>query len=84
MNPCANANYPDFFALKQEANYYGSLTQSSTTSLGLGPDGREVYVPVRDLLPMVEPNDIHFDGELAIALYYMWTMHVTLTFLSKL
>jgi myo-inositol-1-phosphate synthase len=46
----------------KEANYYGSLTQASTTSLGLGPDGKDVYVPVKDLLPMLEPNDIEFDG----------------------
>ncbi|XP_052404324.1 inositol-3-phosphate synthase 1-A-like [Carassius gibelio] len=43
------------------ANYYGSLLQSSTVCLGSGPDG-EVYVPFRDLLPMVHPNDIVFDG----------------------
>jgi myo-inositol-1-phosphate synthase len=47
----------------KEANYYGSLTQASTTSLGLGPDGKDVYVPVKDLLPMLEPNDIEFDGQ---------------------
>ena len=47
----------------QEANYYGSLTQASTTSLGMGPDGKDVYVPVKDLLPMLEPNDVHFDGQ---------------------
>ena len=33
---------------------------------------------------MVEPNDIHFDGELAIALYYMWTVHVTTDLFVKL
>lgn len=38
------------------------MTQSSTTSLGLGPDGKDVYVPLKDLLPMVNPNDIEFDG----------------------
>ena len=47
----------------QEANYYGSLTQASTTSLGIGPDERDVYIPLKDLLPMLDPNDIHFDGE---------------------
>ncbi|ROL51491.1 Inositol-3-phosphate synthase 1-A [Anabarilius grahami] len=44
-----------------KANYYGSLLESSTVCLGSGPDG-EVYVPFRDLLPMVHPNDIVFDG----------------------
>uniref|UniRef100_A0A3B1KHM9 inositol-3-phosphate synthase n=2 Tax=Astyanax mexicanus TaxID=7994 RepID=A0A3B1KHM9_ASTMX len=43
------------------ANYYGSLLEASTVSLGSGPEG-EVFVPFRDLLPMVHPNDIVFDG----------------------
>ncbi|XP_041379758.1 LOW QUALITY PROTEIN: inositol-3-phosphate synthase 1-A-like [Gigantopelta aegis] len=43
-------------------NYYGSITQASTTSLGIGQDGKDVYVPLKDLLPMVNPNDIEFDG----------------------
>lgn len=46
---------------RQTANYYGSLTQSSTVSLGVGPDG-DVYVPLKDMLPMVNPNDVVFDG----------------------
>ncbi|XP_054836522.1 inositol-3-phosphate synthase 1 [Eublepharis macularius] len=45
----------------KHANYYGSLLQASTVSLGTGPSG-EVYIPFRDLLPMVHPNDIVFDG----------------------
>lgn len=45
----------------QKANYFGSLLQSSTVSLGSGLEG-EVNVPFRDLLPMVHPNDIVFDG----------------------
>ncbi|RLV62504.1 hypothetical protein DV515_00019246, partial [Chloebia gouldiae] len=36
----------------QTANYYGSLLQASTVCLGTGPSG-DVYVPFRDLLPMV-------------------------------
>ena len=52
----------NFFCLPQKANYFGSLTQASTTSLGIGPDGRDVYVPLKDLLPMLNPNDIEFDG----------------------
>ena len=55
--------YSVIYALVQEANYYGSLTQASTTSLGMGPDGKDVYIPVKDLLPMLEPNDIEFDGK---------------------
>ncbi|CAN8020429.1 unnamed protein product [Ixodes persulcatus] len=45
----------------QKANYLGSITQASTVSLGTGPEG-EVYVPLKDLLPMVNPNDVVFDG----------------------
>lgn len=48
--------------LFQKANYYGSFLQSSTACLGSGPDG-DVYVPFRDLLPMVHPNDVIFDGK---------------------
>ncbi|XP_061457555.1 inositol-3-phosphate synthase 1 [Rhineura floridana] len=46
---------------QKRANYYGSLLQASTVRLGNGPSG-EVYVPFRNLLPMVHPNDILFDG----------------------
>ncbi|XP_053191547.1 inositol-3-phosphate synthase 1-A-like [Scomber japonicus] len=45
----------------KKANYYGSFLQSSTVCLGSGFEG-EVNVPFRDLLPMVHPNDIVFDG----------------------
>ncbi|NWU85998.1 INO1A synthase, partial [Onychorhynchus coronatus] len=45
----------------KKANYYGSLLQASTVCLGTSPTG-DVYVPFRDLLPMVHPNDIIFDG----------------------
>lgn len=40
----------------------GSITQASTVFLGNGPEG-EVYVPLKDLLPMVDPDDIVIDGE---------------------
>lgn len=46
----------------QEANFYGSVMMASTVSLGSGSDGRDVYVPFHDLLPMVHPNDIVLDG----------------------
>ncbi|PIK54846.1 putative inositol-3-phosphate synthase 1-B-like, partial [Apostichopus japonicus] len=44
------------------ANFYGSLTQASTTCLGTGPDGRDIYIPFKDILPMVDPVDIAVDG----------------------
>lgn len=46
----------------RKPDYYGSICQSSTVQLGVGPDGQEVYVPLREMLPMVHPNDIVFDG----------------------
>uniref|UniRef100_UPI00398E440B inositol-3-phosphate synthase 1-B-like n=1 Tax=Pristiophorus japonicus TaxID=55135 RepID=UPI00398E440B len=46
---------------KKVANYYGSLFQASTVCLGTGPAG-DIYVPFKDLLPTVNPNDIVFDG----------------------
>ncbi|XP_060088746.1 inositol-3-phosphate synthase 1 [Heteronotia binoei] len=45
----------------KKANYYGSLLQASTVSLGTGRSG-EVFIPFRELLPMVHPDDIVFDG----------------------
>ncbi|XP_060589569.1 inositol-3-phosphate synthase 1-B-like isoform X2 [Ruditapes philippinarum] len=39
----------------------GSITQASTVCLGTGPEG-EIYVPLKDMLPMVDPNDIVIDG----------------------
>ncbi|EDO40192.1 predicted protein [Nematostella vectensis] len=45
----------------KKSNYVGSLTQASTVHLGSGPDG-DVHIPMKDLLPMVNPDDIVFDG----------------------
>lgn len=42
-------------------NYWGSLTQASTLRMGSGPNG-DVYIPFKDILPMVHPNDIVLDG----------------------
>jgi len=47
----------------QSANYYGSVTQASTVLLGSGADGDTVHVPLKSLVPMVEPDDIVIDGE---------------------
>ena len=47
----------------QQPNYFGSITQASTVCLGNDVDsGEEVYVPMKDMLPMVDPNDIVLDG----------------------
>jgi len=49
----------------QCANYYGSVTQASTVLLGNGMDGDTVHVPLKSLVPMLEPNDIIFDGKMS-------------------
>ena len=45
-----------------KANYFGSVTQSSTILLGNDPNGKEVFVPMKDIVPMVNPNDFFLDG----------------------
>uniref|UniRef100_T2M4H0 Inositol-3-phosphate synthase n=1 Tax=Hydra vulgaris TaxID=6087 RepID=T2M4H0_HYDVU len=45
----------------KEPNWFGSVLQSSTVSLGFSQNG-EIYVPMRDMLPMVDPNDLIIDG----------------------
>ncbi|KAH0794047.1 Inositol-3-phosphate synthase [Histomonas meleagridis] len=46
----------------QSANYYGSLTQCSTTYLGDDQNGKQVVAAFKDLLPMVSPNDLVISG----------------------
>lgn len=41
----------------RKPNYWGSLTQASTTRIG-NYLGEEIYVPFKSLVPMVEPEDI--------------------------
>jgi len=43
-------------------NYYGSITQSSTVSLGTDSSGEQYYVPLKSVLPMVNPNQLVFGG----------------------
>lgn len=45
-----------------KANYFGSITQSSTVFLGRDAKNKEVYVPMKDVVPMVNPNDLFLDG----------------------
>jgi len=42
-------------------NYFGSLTQSTTTLLGM-EQNQEIYVGLNKLLPMVNPNDLVIAG----------------------
>uniref|UniRef100_A0A182QAP8 NADH dehydrogenase [ubiquinone] 1 beta subcomplex subunit 4 n=1 Tax=Anopheles farauti TaxID=69004 RepID=A0A182QAP8_9DIPT len=46
----------------QKANWYGSITQSSTVLLGSDATGQDVYIPMNQLVPMVNPDDIVVDG----------------------
>ncbi|KAM9933511.1 hypothetical protein OXX80_006872 [Metschnikowia pulcherrima] len=45
-----------------EANYYGSVTQSSTIKLGVDAHGNDVYAPFNSILPFVHPNDLVVGG----------------------
>ena len=50
-----------------EANFYGSLTQSATAHVGFHFDERkgtleDVYKPIKDLLPMVDPCEMEISG----------------------
>jgi myo-inositol-1-phosphate synthase len=43
-------------------DYFGSITQSSVIRLGTTADGREVNVPMKSVVPMLEPNDMVIGG----------------------
>ncbi|XP_012267537.2 inositol-3-phosphate synthase 1-A [Athalia rosae] len=45
----------------KKANWYGSITQSSTVRLGSG-GSEDVHVPMSWMLPMVDPKNIEIDG----------------------
>lgn len=44
------------------ADYVGSLSQSSTIRLGTDTLGNSVYIPFKNILPTVDPNDIVLGG----------------------
>ncbi|KAI0753385.1 Myo-inositol-1-phosphate synthase [Daedaleopsis nitida] len=47
----------------QQPNYIGSLLRASTVRLGADPaTGKDVHVPISDVLPMVHPNDLVLGG----------------------
>jgi len=47
----------------QQPNYIGSLLRASTVRLGSDPStGKDIHVPVSDVLPMVHPNDLVLGG----------------------
>lgn len=43
------------------ANYFGSVTQASTVYVG-NSNQQDYYLPMRDLVPMVDPNSLIIDG----------------------
>lgn len=45
------------------ANYYGSVVMSSTVKLGVEAEtGKEINIPLHEMLPMVHPNDLVIGG----------------------
>lgn len=47
----------------QQPNYYGSITQASTVYLGTDPStGEDVYTPLKNMVPMVDPNELVIGG----------------------
>ncbi|KAJ3873923.1 hypothetical protein F5051DRAFT_109271 [Lentinula edodes] len=47
----------------QQPNYIGSLLRASTVRIGTeASTGKDVHVPVSDVLPMVHPNDLVLGG----------------------
>lgn len=47
----------------QQPNYIGSVVRASTVRLGTDPaTGKDVFVPISDMLPMVHPNDFVIGG----------------------
>jgi len=46
----------------QEPNYFGSVSQASTIRLGKDAKGRDVFIPFKDVLPTVSPNDLVIGG----------------------
>jgi myo-inositol-1-phosphate synthase len=47
---------------KHISDYFGSLIQSSTVRLGLDSQGKSIYIPFKNILPMIEPNDLIISG----------------------
>lgn len=47
---------------EKQANYWGSVFMASTVRLGNDKHGNAVHTPLRNLLPMIHPNDIVLGG----------------------
>lgn len=46
----------------QQPNYIGSLVRAGTVRLGTDSEGKDVHVPISDMLPMVHPDDFIIGG----------------------
>lgn len=46
----------------QKANYWGSVMLASTVKLGNDVQGHSVYTPMKNMLPMVDPDEIVWGG----------------------
>nr|XP_022906685.1 inositol-3-phosphate synthase [Onthophagus taurus] len=46
----------------QLANWFGSVTQASTIRLGQDENDQDYHIPLKNLVPMVNPDDIIIDG----------------------
>ena len=47
---------------QKSPNYYGSITQSSTVKIGSDAEGCSVYTPLKNIVPMVNPNELVIGG----------------------
>jgi myo-inositol-1-phosphate synthase len=47
---------------RAEANFFGSLTQSTTIRIGQDANGKVVHIPFNAILPMVSPHDLVVGG----------------------
>mmetsp|Transcript_32245 Transcript_32245/g.66732 ORF Transcript_32245/g.66732 Transcript_32245/m.66732 type:complete len:523 (-) Transcript_32245:49-1617(-) len=45
-----------------KSNYIGSITQASTVRIGNNEKGDSVHMPLKNMLPMVDPNDLEITG----------------------
>jgi myo-inositol-1-phosphate synthase len=45
-----------------KANYWGSVMMASTVKLGNDARGTSIYTPMKNMLPMVDPNEIVWGG----------------------
>lgn len=46
----------------EKSNWFGSITQASTVRIGATSTGEEVYLPMKDMMPMVNPDDLVVTG----------------------